>query len=229
MGERQRLHAFAAAGQWRRAAGNRADKMVELAASFVWWHRLAVESIDNLAREFYKITDNKLDWATGQTGDLAERYLDADLNLVVRVGGAARQHVAVIRRLRPIDGVQFCRQRTESIKSNPSGYFRKNQQSLMLADVVQTIKGNQEFIPSIARLEVFDRRLISSRNQLYPFVSCSLPFGFCFADREISVFYQTLAVSLGQCGCEQVETGSDAVDNGSSLCVDEAGKRVAGV
>jgi hypothetical protein len=32
IGERQSLDAFAAADQWRRAAGNRADKMVELAA-----------------------------------------------------------------------------------------------------------------------------------------------------------------------------------------------------
>ena len=95
-----------------------------------------------------------------------------------------------------------------SIKSNPSGYFRKNQQSLMLADVVQTIKGNQEFIPSIAWLEVFDRRLISSRKPLYAFVSSALPFGFCFADREISVFYQTLAVSLASAVGKQVETGS---------------------
>jgi len=99
---------------------------------------LPVELADDPPREFYEITDNKIDWATGQTGNLAERYLDADLNLVIRVGDAPRQHVAVIRRLRSIDGVQFRRQRTETVKSNSSGYFRKNDQSLMLANIVQT-------------------------------------------------------------------------------------------
>jgi hypothetical protein len=190
-------------------------------------HQSTIEPTDNLTREFYEIADNKLDRATRQAGDLAERYLDADLNLVVRIGDASRQHVAVVRRLRSIDGVQFCGQRTETIKSDPSGYFRKNEQPLMLANIVQTIKGNQELIPSIAWLEVFDRRLISSRKPLYAFVSPALPFGVCFADRKVSVFYQTLAVSLGQCGCQQIETGSDTVDNGPNLCVDEAGKRLA--
>ena len=44
----------------------------------------------------------------------------------------------------------------------------------MLADVVQTIKGNQEFIPSIAWLEVFDRRLIGSRKRFMRL--CPRPF-----------------------------------------------------
>jgi hypothetical protein len=78
-------------------------------------------------------------------------------------------------------------------------------------------------------LEIFDRRLISSRKPLYAFVSSAIPFGFCLADREISVFYQTLAVSLGKCGCQQVETGADTVDNSPDLCVDEAGERLAGI
>jgi hypothetical protein len=109
--------------------------------------RSVAEQIDNRAREFYEIADNKLDWATRQAGDLAERYLDADLNLVVRVGDAARQHVAVFRRLRSIDGIQFRGQRTETIESNASRDFRKNEQPLVLANIVQTIKGKQSLSP----------------------------------------------------------------------------------
>jgi hypothetical protein len=96
----------------------------------------------------------------------------------------------------------------------------------MLPDVVKQIEGDQKPIPSVAWLEVFDRRLISSRKPLYIFATSALPLRDISANRKIRVFYETLAVSLGKCGCQHIEAAADAVEDGAGLCVDEKGRRL---
>jgi hypothetical protein len=48
----------------------------------------AIEQFDDRARKARKFAQSRIDWLAAYDASIAERYLNADLNLVVRVGKA---------------------------------------------------------------------------------------------------------------------------------------------
>jgi len=190
---------------------------------------LCVEPSNNGASQNREFATCYLDWSARHDVNIVERYLDSDLNLVVRIGDVPRQHVAVIRRLRSIDGIKLGGQGADFVERNAGPARKKSYQPLVLTDVVKPVERQQEPVPSEAWLEVFDRRAIGGGKPLYLFCSSAIPFSEIGTDRKVRVFYESLAVSLGQCGCQDIEATPNGIDNGAGLCVDETGNRLAGI
>lgn len=185
-----------------------------------------VEQLDDGACERGEFHQRGFHWSARDDINIIEHYLNSDLDLVIRIGDVARQHVAVLRRLRTVACVQFGGQQAEAVNGNASIADQKGNETLMLSNVVKSIEGDQKCIPSEAWLEVFDRRLIGGGKPLYTFVTSAIPFGDISTNRKVRVFYETFAVSLGKCGCQHIETAADAVDDGTGFCVDEKGRRL---
>jgi hypothetical protein len=65
----------------------------------------------NVVRDTRELAQRRDYWFGCQRANVAEaeRYLDSDLNVVLRVGRSSRKNVAVIRGLRPHEFVEFGR------------------------------------------------------------------------------------------------------------------------
>jgi hypothetical protein len=87
--------------------------------------RSVVEPIDNRAGEPREFHQRRFHWSARNYIDIVERYLNSDLDLVVRIGDVARQHVAVLRSLTPIERIQFGWQGTESVMETPASWAKK--------------------------------------------------------------------------------------------------------
>lgn len=182
-----------------------------------------VEQGDNRPRRVREFAKRRNYWLATQDASVAERYLNSNLNLVVRVGRAPRFNVALFRRLLPHERVDFWAQ-SELVDGESVGRRMGFEQSPMFTSVVHVMEGEKKHrvVPSVVRLETFDRYLISSGKPLYLFTAAafSLEVGNAPGDRKIDVFCSEVAVSLGELVGEHVETAAQAVDDKTSLNVD---------
>ena len=156
---------------------------------------------------------------------MAKRYLDPDLNLVVRVGRAARENVAFIGRLLSQNCVQFGGQGgvtndTEAVRRRIGLY-----QPPMLTCNVQVMEGpqKQRYVSSVVWLETFYHHLISGGKSSYLFTPSALKLGNSETDRKINIFFSYMAVSLGQPVSKQIETAPQGIDDGAGFGVHDAG------
>lgn len=157
---------------------------------------------------------------SGQRASVAERYLDSDLNVVVRVGRFARESVALIRRAAPQEIVQL-RICPELVDADSVRRRVGVHQGSMFPGDVHIMEGPEKGrnIPSIVWLETFDRVLIGSGQPLYFFSSKALKLLGGKTDGEIDIFFADVSVSLGEFAGEQIETAARAVDDSSGLGV----------
>jgi hypothetical protein len=132
---------------------------------------LAVEQLDHSLGHSGK-RDERRNYRLGrERSDVAKRYLDSDLNVVVRVGWSPRQNVAVIRKLLPHEFVELGRESAITIDTETVRRRIGIHQLPVLARDIQVMEGPQKFwnVPSAVWLETFDRFLIGSGKPIYFF------------------------------------------------------------
>lgn len=192
-----------------------------------------VEQSDDLLRRVRELLERPNQRISPADPHVRERYLDSDLNTVVRIGRLPRQDVAVIRRLLPHELIQIRGQRTELVDADAVGRRMGLHQRPVFTGSVEIVEGPQKRwkIPSVVWLETFDSRLMSGRKPLYFFSSAvspaassgPRPFKVCLPDvnREVRVFFPDMAVSLGEPVSEKVQCTAQAVNDDASFCVDD--------
>jgi hypothetical protein len=81
---------------------------------------LDVEQGDDRVCKARELIQGGVDWLAGYGGNLAERYLDSDIDLIARIRHTRRSHVAVFQRLRSVSGVEIRGQGTKPVKRRHS-------------------------------------------------------------------------------------------------------------
>lgn len=189
---------------------------------------LSVEETDNRLRRIRELVERRDDWFGNKRPNIAERYLNSQLNLVVRVNRAARQHVAIVRRLLPHEFIEYRGEASMAVDADAVRRRISLHQAPMLSNNVKVMEVPQKFsnMPSAVWLEHFDCHLISSGKPLYLFTSAAVKVVDGKADREVDIFFSDMSVSLGEFVGEEVETASRGIDDKAGFSIDDAWNRL---
>ena len=144
-----------------------------------------------------------------ERSDMAKRYLDSDLNMIVRVGRSSRQNVAVIRKLLPHEFVELGRENAITIDTDAVRRRIGIHQLPMLARDIQVVEGPQKFWNVSLRGMAGDVRSFPDRKRKAAlfFTSAALKLVDGKADRK-DIFFSDVSVSLGEFVGEHVQTAS---------------------
>lgn len=173
-----------------------------------------VELSDDRAGPTCELDNRWSDWFTLKNASLAQRYLDSDLHLVVRIGRADSQLVAVIKRY-VVDDPTSC----GSGDGHTGDHCSTFQQATMFPGNVHVMEQDKKFaiVPSVVWLELFDRRNIGLSQPMYFFSSAILPdpipAGKRTADGKFYVFGSDHAVPSSQGIRKKVKAASDAIND----------------
>jgi hypothetical protein len=186
----------------------------------------SVEQLDDRRRQASKIADFGNEVVAMYRSSFAERYVQANVYLAIRMAGVgSRKHGFLIKAM-PFSGGDWV---GKSDKADPSREHECFEQSAVFSGEVQIMEAAQRVIPSRIWPEIFDDNLIDLGKPLYLFQDETLGVSevdWSFPDGEISTFGFREAVACCHGAGQQVETAANAMNDGASLSVYDRVKRL---
>jgi hypothetical protein len=194
------------------------------------------EEADNSFCRLAKLLERKDSWISAERPDAVKRYMDSNLNLVVRIGRFSRQSVAFLKRLASDDGIKVIGQRANSVNPDSIGRSVRIDQLPVLPFNVHVMEHPKHIVsfPSVVKLETFDHSLIGSGKPLYLFTPrASVPlsgrpveFSDGVAHRKVDILFPDVAVSLGEPIGEEIQGASHGINDRPNLGVNNPGQRI---
>lgn len=185
------------------------------------------KSLDDRVREAGELAQRSNDWLVRDQISFIERYVSGDLKIAIRRVDTGRPNYGAICEARPMCG------ESEALSV---GLWRNHdhtrvqidlQKPLMLSPHVELVQGEKKIVPSLVWAQCFDDLQIASRKPLFAFshtLRHAEPFERVI-DRKVRISTWHYAVACGECGREQVEACSDAVNRSSGPRIEGGSER----
>jgi hypothetical protein len=185
----------------------------------------SVERINDRVAQCGKIAEHFNKRFARQPWQILERYREGEieLDLVVRIPeGYAR---AVFKRAGLIEECDLPNVTgTFSADSEPCKNAGEGNKAAMFVLAIEDVEGKEKIIPSLVRLEFFDRGLIEGRKSVDFFVEPFFIQRFGrFDNGEISVRWVNSAVSFGEDHSQAIKAGALRMDDRANTSLDETG------
>lgn len=179
-----------------------------------------VEEVDDRIGKIRKINEGVAESLSRDWGRLGKLYLDGKINIAVRHVGAGDRDDGVLFEAWPVGGENEAVFNGCPRYRGHSRHGLSDKKSSVFPRTVEIVQCEEKVVPSLVRLEIFDRRTICVGKPLYLFYSSIGEGGSAIKDGEVNVFWLDSAIALGQGHGKKIKAASDAVEDGSYLGVE---------
>lgn len=190
-----------------------------------------IEQGDDLIRHARELVKNSNDWCASYEIGFAERYIRAQLHIVVRRPLSDTPNYGfLIRAKEPIgirDEILTVGSRHTHCEDQRSGL--DIYQPAMLPHDVELMEGIKHRVPSLIRFQRFNFSAVDWREPIYefaPLIRTCVEESGAIGDRKIRIFGFKYAMASSECARKKVKTAADSIEIRSDLDVESERERL---